>query len=108
MNERAASSGRRLSEEDAALVKGMVERKDRHHDIAAWFGVNQGRIAEVISGKKFKNVKAASHNSLPPKGPYTSGRAAHLSISALESSKIALAKAREDIEIALKEIQNLY
>jgi hypothetical protein len=22
--------------------KGMLDRGDRHHDIAAWFGVNQG------------------------------------------------------------------
>lgn len=48
---------------------GMVARDDRDHDIAAWFGVNQGRIAEVKDGSKFGVVQAAAPNSLPPKGP---------------------------------------
>ena len=48
---------------------GMVARGDRDHDIAAWFGVNQGRIAEVKDGTKFGVVAAASANQLPPKGP---------------------------------------
>ncbi len=29
---------------------GMISRGDRNHDIAVWFGVNQGRIAEVKDG----------------------------------------------------------
>lgn len=37
---RAPESGIRLSSADAALVKGMLARGDRQHDIAAWFGVN--------------------------------------------------------------------
>ena len=42
MSRRAKSSGIRLTEYDAALVKGMLARGDRQHDIAAWFGVNGG------------------------------------------------------------------
>src|SRR5947209_6399358 len=53
MARRARPSGRRLTETDAAVVKGMAERGDRHHDIAAWFGVNQGRIAEVLARDTF-------------------------------------------------------
>jgi hypothetical protein len=48
---------------------GMVARGDRDHDIAAWFGVNQGRIAEVKDGSKFGSVAAAPTAQLPPKGP---------------------------------------
>ena len=44
---RATASGISLTETDAALVKGMLRRGDRQHDIAAWFGVNGGRIARL-------------------------------------------------------------
>jgi hypothetical protein len=36
-----------LTETDAALVKGMLRRGDRQHDVAAWFGVNGRRITEI-------------------------------------------------------------
>ena len=42
---------------DAAVVKGMLSRGDRQHDIAAWFGVNGGRIAEIHSGEKFEHIR---------------------------------------------------
>jgi hypothetical protein len=34
----------------------MLARGDRHHDIAAWFGVNQARIAEVKGGELYPDV----------------------------------------------------
>jgi len=71
---KAPPSGIRLNEDDASLVKGMLARGDRQHDIAAWFGVNGGRIAEVSTGAKFAEVKPADVASLPPPGPYLSGR----------------------------------
>ena len=40
---RANPSGISLTEEDAAIAKGMLARGDRQHDVAAWFGVNGGR-----------------------------------------------------------------
>jgi hypothetical protein len=45
MRYRAPASGIALSDEDAAIVKGMLARGDRQHDIAAWFGVIGGLIA---------------------------------------------------------------
>jgi hypothetical protein len=66
---RAEPSGLALTAADAALIRGMIERGDRHHDIAAFFGVNQGRIAEVKDGSRFPGVPAATKD-LPPKGPY--------------------------------------
>ena len=70
----APPSGIRLDEEDAAIVKGMLARGDRQHDIAAWFGVNGGRIGEISTGAKFAEVKPAEPEELPPQGPYLSGR----------------------------------
>jgi hypothetical protein len=66
---RGNSSGYRLKTGDAPIIIGMVSRGDRDHDIAAWFGVNQGRVAEVKDGSKFGNVAAAPGSQLPPKGP---------------------------------------
>ncbi len=66
---RGKASGYVLKRADAAIIMGMVARGDRDHDIAAWFGVNQGRIAEVKDGSKFGNIAAAPGNQLPPKGP---------------------------------------
>jgi hypothetical protein len=79
---RARPSGRRLSAEEAAMVKAMLIRGDRHHDIAAWFGVNQGRIAEVKSGELFPEVSPADPKRLPPQG--SPGRIALKCIEALE------------------------
>lgn len=57
-----------LTREDVRIVLGMQKRGDREHDIAAWFGVNQDRVAEAKEGK-FGNVGAAQSRELPPKGP---------------------------------------
>lgn len=73
---RAERSGISLTEEDAAIVKGMLARGDRQHDIASWFGVNGGRIAEISSRDKFRNVPTR-HDNLPPPGPYVSGKASN-------------------------------
>ncbi|NWH07895.1 MAG: hypothetical protein HXY22_04470 [Alphaproteobacteria bacterium] len=56
-----------LTNKEASLVLGMAARGDNDHDIAAWFGVNQGRIAEVKKGDY--GVSAAPAVELPPAGP---------------------------------------
>lgn len=66
MNKKA--SGYSLSAADIPTILGMNAREDRDHDIAAWFGVNQGRIAEAKEGK-WGNPTPAPQNILPPKGP---------------------------------------
>jgi hypothetical protein len=63
------ASGYTLVPSDAPIILGMVARDDRDHDIAAWFGVNQGRIAEVKDGSKFGTPSAAHASTLPPSGP---------------------------------------
>ena len=90
---RAPASGIHLNESDAALVKGMLARGDRQHDIAAWFGVNGGRIAEVANGTAFADVPRAPMSELPSPGPYPSGRAASEALFALGAARAALASA---------------
>ena len=65
---RGNASGIRLRKDDIPIVLGMQKRGDRDHDIAAWFGVNQGRVAEAKDGR-YDHVTPASSPDLPPKGP---------------------------------------
>lgn len=101
---RAAASGISLTETEARVVKGMLARGDRQHDIAAWFGVNGGRIADIATGKKFPKVPAATPDKLPPPGPYLTGRDAHAALIALEAAaetiNAALSLIRERATVA--------
>lgn len=49
-----------FNNDQIAQVKGMLLRGDKQHDIAAHFGVNSARIAEIATGKIGGDVKAAS------------------------------------------------
>lgn len=93
MGHRAESSGISLSAEDAAIVKGMLPRGDRRHDIAAWFGVNAGPIGEIGTGLRFHDVAPADNSVLPPSGPYLSGRDARVALSALSAARKVLDQA---------------
>jgi len=67
-------SGYSLDKNDARIVLGMQARGDRNHDIAAWFGVNQGRVAEAKQGQ-FGTLEVAPEGELPPRGaPGIKGR----------------------------------
>jgi hypothetical protein len=94
---RAERSGVKLSATNAAVVKGMLLRGDRQHDIAAWFGVNGGRIAEIATGRAFDWVEPADADELPPVGPYPSGRIAVETQRALDRALNALAVAEASI-----------
>lgn len=54
-----------LNNEQISVVKGMLARGDKQHMIAAHFGVNGGRIAEVATGKIGGAVRPASAAMLP-------------------------------------------
>jgi hypothetical protein len=41
-----------LNEGEIAIVKGMLLWGDRQHDIAAYFGVNGGRVAEISTPRQ--------------------------------------------------------
>lgn len=71
----------------------MVARGDKRHDIAAWYGENQARVAEVEQGQ-YGNLTAAPAAELPPKGaPGPKGRRlrskAIRAIEALEKNEAA-------------------
>lgn len=79
---RAKTSGLTLTKQDAALIKGMLHRGDRQHDIASWFGVNSGRIAEISTRSRFSEV-LMQRDRLPPVGPYLTGQQSHDTKTAL-------------------------
>lgn len=88
-----------LNNREASIVLGMVARGDKRHDIAAWFGENQARIAEIEKGSH-GSLSAAEEVNLPPKGaPGPKGRRLraftkkaidHLENGNIEMAKIAL------------------
>jgi hypothetical protein len=55
----------RLTEEHAALVKGLLMRGEKQHDIAGYFGVNGGRVAEIAKGHRYPDVRPAPRADLP-------------------------------------------
>lgn len=49
----------KLDTTDAAIIKLLSEDLGfQHKRIAALFDVNQGRISEIVSGKKFETVES--------------------------------------------------
>lgn len=85
---------------EIAVVKGMILRGDRQSDIAAYFGVNGGRISEVNTEQKGAEVSAAPQDQLPPRGPYfASGRS---TIRATQT----LTALRDLIDQTLEEMRN--
>lgn len=53
-----------LTSNQIADVKGYLSIGHKQHDIAAYFGVNPGRVAEVAKGKVGLDVKATPVNAL--------------------------------------------
>jgi hypothetical protein len=86
-----------LQTTDIPLIKGMLARGDRQSDIAAFFGVNSGRIAEIHTGKRFPEASTAI-DGLPPPGPYLAARSAH-------QAKDTLVALRDLIEESLQQIE---
>lgn len=64
---KASSSGLSVNPTDVPIILAMVARGDRRHDVAAWFGLNQGRIKEVEDGN-YGNAPLALALQLPPSG----------------------------------------
>ena len=57
------------------IVKGMLLRGDKQHDIASYFGVNGGRIAEVSTDNcDYPNAQPLPPEKLPPPGPYVEAK----------------------------------
>jgi hypothetical protein len=97
MGTRAPASGISLTNEDAATIKGMLRRGDRQHDIAAYFGVNGGRVAEIATGRRFWWVAPAVPSILPPAGPYPAIRDLVATLTAVQQAKSLIAAAEKKI-----------
>jgi len=100
----AEPSGISLTDDDAAIVKGMLKRGDRQHDIAAYFGVNGGRIGEISTGDKFAHAPIQTHD-LPPAGPYLTGKSSIAVKRRLEEVRATLADAMTRIDEELGKLK---
>lgn len=64
-----------FSYRETQIVKGMLARGDKQHDIASYFGVNGGRIAEVSTGNcDYPTASPFPEEKLPPAGPYVGAK----------------------------------
>ncbi len=88
------------------IVKGMLARGDKQHDIAAYFGVNGGRVADVSTEKcDYPGAPAFPEDKLPPAGPYIGMQAISDVVNILDESieLIEIAgSGSEEAEIALE------
>ena len=50
---------RHLSDDDVAIIKARILRGDRHHDIAADYRINQGRVSDLKHGRLRAHVRPA-------------------------------------------------
>jgi hypothetical protein len=83
-----------LSEDQVAIVKGLLARGDKQHDIAAFIGCNGGRVAEIKTGAKHAGVKPVAKRVLPTPAEVASGWA-------IFAARQALLRARLGIDAAL-------
>ena len=98
---RAPTSGITLGYRETCVVKGMIARGDRQHDIASYFGVNGGRIGEIATGTNvYPNAQPAPEAELPPPGPYLTKFAVQSVIDALNEALEALELAEQENELA--------
>lgn len=97
---------RAITPEIAALIKGMLARGDDNSNIAAWFLVNQGRISEIATGKRFAEVAAAPVDELPPPPPYASPHELWKVSNALFAARVAVEWTLENIPPKLQLVLN--
>jgi hypothetical protein len=101
---KAKKSGIVVHQADVPITLGMILRNDRKHDIAAWFGLNQGRIAEVEDGTH-GNPPAAPPSQLPPVGS-PGPRAWTLRTEAQKVVQLLKKQTAADTTTALQQLQN--
>jgi hypothetical protein len=95
----------KITEDEAAVIKGMLARGDKQQWITAWFGgwLNSGQISEINTGikcgERFKHVAPAGRERLPPIGPYISGQSAHRALLALGPVKAAIERAMRELTV---------
>jgi hypothetical protein len=77
----------------------MLLRGDRQHDIAAYFGINGGRVGEISTGQTGGSVTAAPAEDLSPAGPYMAGRSALRARDTLTALRDLIDEAIDDIDL---------
>lgn len=93
-----------LTRHDATMIMGMLARGDKNHDIAAWFGENPARIAEVKDGSAFGVVPAAAVIDLPPKGA-VGPKGRKLKAYATDALAALTSKGADGIQEAISELE---
>lgn len=91
--------GRVVHLSDVPIIKGMLIRGDPQSDIAAYFGTNGGRIAQINTGEHYPNVPPAPPDKLPPPGPYLAARSAHRARETLVALRDLIDQAMVEIEL---------
>lgn len=54
----------KLTPQEVSIIKARIVRGDYQHRIAADFDLNQGRISEIATGKRFPQIPPASMEAL--------------------------------------------
>jgi hypothetical protein len=55
---------RDVTPEMAAIIKGLIVRGWYQHNIAGIWGINQGRVSEINTGKSYLRVTPANDNEV--------------------------------------------
>ena len=93
---------------ETQIVKGMLARGDKQHDVAAFFGVNGGRVAEVANGTcDYPTAPIADESKLPPSGPYVSPKTVFEIREAILETIVLLREAGEDSDEAAIAVETL-
>lgn len=54
----------KLTPQEVSIIKARIVRGDYQHRIAADFDLNQGRISEIATGKRFPQISPAPVEAL--------------------------------------------
>lgn len=81
-----------VDEETAAIVRGMLNRGDHVHDIAAWFGIPIHVVHAIGLGVLYRSMQPAPAQALPPKGPYSSCARAYAALDGVAAAEYRLSQ----------------
>lgn len=79
-----------LTPGQAAIAKGLLARGEKQHHVAAYFGVNGGRIAEISKGARFPDVKPAAKRLLPSPADMSAGHGVYVARQTLLRAKLGI------------------
>lgn len=100
-----------FSYRETQIVKGMLARGDKQHDIASYFGVNGGRIAEVATGNcDYPQAQPMPEEKLPPPGPYVGAKTVFEIKRSIDETITLLKEAgegTEGCEVAIEALEKL-